>query len=381
MTSPHYRLLRVLVAVAFAIGLTTGLAAQSPDPGPFRFARGLDAVACDHVTTVSVTDAWDGAQPLAYALVPQGAPAPDPGAYDAVVRVPVRRVVSLATPVLAHLADMEALDTVVGVDSGAYIYNRDIRRRLQDGSIREVGAGADLDLERLIALDPDVVLVSVYGPDDPVVERIRAAGVPVIVFADWREADPLGRAEWGRLVGMLLGRSAGAEARFATRVDRYTRLRDRVAEAISQEDRPTIMTNAPWQGSWPVPAGDSYMARLFGDAGGAYLWADTTGTGSRFLDLETVLVRAADADVWINGNVGWRALDDVVAVDPRLATFAPFRNCAVYHNNGRVRPSGANDFWESGAARPDVVLEDLVRILHPALLPDHELVYYRRLDP
>jgi iron complex transport system substrate-binding protein len=51
----------------------------------------------------------------------------------------------------------------------------------------------------------------------------------------------------------------------------------------------------------------------------------------------------------------------------------------MYHYIGRVRRWGANDFWESGAARPDLVLSDLIHVMHPELLPDHDLVYYRRL--
>ncbi len=53
----------------------------------------------------------------------------------------------------------------------------------------------------------------------------------------------------------------------------------------------------------------------------------------------------------------------------------------MYHHNARVRNSSANDFWESGAGRPDLVLADLVHIMHPDLLPDHSPVYYQKLEP
>lgn len=351
--------------------------------GP-SYTKSLNYTQCDHATIVEISNAWPEAPPLSYALVAQGDPAPDPGTFDAIIPVPVRRIVSLATPVLAHLADLGLADRVVGIDTGDYVYSDTIRRRLRAGEITELGAGAELDLERLIALDADVVILSVYGPDDPTLDRIRAADIPVVIFADWREADPLARAEWITLLGLLTDRSRRARSVFAERARAYTDLRDRVASELADRggtDRPTIMANAPWQGSWPVPAGDSYIARLFADAGGSYLWQDEPGTGSMFLDLEAVLARAVDADRWINGNFGWRNLEDVARLDPRLTAFAPYRDGAVYHYNRRVRESGANDFWESGATRPDLVLADLVRILHPDLLPDHELVYYRRLTP
>ncbi|MEX2444298.1 MAG: ABC transporter substrate-binding protein [Alkalispirochaeta sp.] len=373
-----------LVIWLIAVGLTPApLPGQSSGlhVGNTTHTSSLDISAREHGVTVTISNAWDGAPELTYALVLPGASEPSPDTRDsleAVVELPVRRIASLATPALAHLADLGALDRVVAVDNLQYVYSRRVLEAAEAGRIVEVGSGAELNLERLIAAEPDVVIASAYGTDDPTVARIQATGIPVIVYADWREHDPLARAEWITLFGVLVERSDRAEGVFAERRRRYRELAELVEESIA--DRPTIMANAPWQGSWPVPAGDSYVARLFADAGGDYLWADRSGTGSRFLDLESVLSRAAEADFWINLNMGWTGRDDVREADPRLAAFAPYQSRRMYHHNARVRPSGANDFWESGATRPDLVLADLVHILHPDLLPDHDLTYYRRLD-
>jgi iron complex transport system substrate-binding protein len=352
-------------------------------PAP-RHARAFDVVSCDHSITLTVSNAWDGAPDLTYALVPQGSPVPPSGDYAGVISLPVRRIASLTTSVLPHLTDLGALDRLVAIDTVDYVYSRTVIDAVADGRIAEVGTATAFDLERLLAQRPDLVIASAYGPDDPTVRRITAAGIPVLVYADWREETPLGRAEWVRVPGLLVEREATARELFRSREAAYRELAERVAAAVAPAGparRPTIMANAPWQGSWPVPAGQSYVARLFSDAGGAYLWADQPGTGSRFLDLESVLARAATADYWINLNVGWRSRSDVVSLDPRLAAFAPYQSGRLYHHNRRVRPSGANDFWEAGAARPDLVLRDLVSILHPEILPGETLHYYRRLDP
>ncbi|MFW5826836.1 MAG: ABC transporter substrate-binding protein [Alkalispirochaeta sp.] len=372
----HFLMLICLVIPIFLVP------AQSPEPAAPRHASSLDISAGQEAVTITISNAWEGAPELTYAIVPPGASGPAADAresLEAVVELPVRRIASLATPALAHLADLGALDRVVAIDTLDYVYSRTVLDAAEAGEIVEVGSGGDLNLERLIAAEPDVVIASAYGTDDPTVTRIQSAGIPVIVYADWREHDPLARAEWIKLFGVLMERSDRAEQVFSERADRYRELAERVDEAVTS--RPTIMANAPWQGNWPVPAGDSYVARLFADAGGDYLWADRAGTGSRFLDLESVLSRAAEADFWINLNVGWTDRDDVREADARLEAFAPFRSRRMYHHNARVRSSGANDFWESGATRPDLVLADLVHILHPDLLPDHDLTYYRRLDP
>jgi iron complex transport system substrate-binding protein len=333
---------------------------------------------CDHVTTVTITDAWPDAPPLTYALVPPGAPAPDADAFTAVIPVPVERLVSLSTTVIPHLRDLGMVDRLIAVDRGDYIYDADVRRRIENGTIVEVGTGESLNVEQIIASRPDLVLTSAMGPDDLTLRRLAAVGVSVLVLADWREDDPLGRAEWIRLIGTLFDRGSTAAELFGQRAKRYRDVAAQIA-GIPTDERPTILVNAPWQGTWPVPAADSYVARLFEDAGGRYLWRDRSGTGSVFLDVESVMERGGDADFWFNLNFGWRERSDITDADPRLAVFTSFHTGNVYHYTRRVRPWGANDYWESGAARPDLVLSDLVRILHPSILPDHDLVYYRRL--
>jgi iron complex transport system substrate-binding protein len=119
------------------------------------------------------------------------------------------------------------------------------------------------------------------------------------------------------------------------------------------------------------------MARLLGDAGGAYLWGGDTTAGGVPSSFEAVLVRARDADVWLHPS-DWRSLAECLRQDARFEGFGAFRRGDVYNNDARLRPDGANDYWESGVARPDRVLADLVSIFHGS---EDSLHYYRRLPP
>jgi iron complex transport system substrate-binding protein len=51
----------------------------------------------------------------------------------------------------------------------------------------------------------------------------------------------------------------------------------------------------------------------------------------------------------------------------------------MYNYNRRINDQGSNDYWESGSMHPDLVLADLIRILHPRLLPQDSLYYYKQL--
>ncbi|MEJ2151189.1 MAG: ABC transporter substrate-binding protein, partial [Chloroflexota bacterium] len=124
--------------------------------------------------------------------------------------------------------------------------------------------------------------------------------------------------------------------------------------------------------------GGSYVAELLSDAGADYVFSDDDSVGSLFLDFETVFERAQDADVWI--NVDFASLEEMAGTDERFTEFAAFQNGQVYAFNRRVSEQGGNDYYESSAARPHLILLDLVKIFHPDLVPDHDFVYYRQLE-
>ncbi|GGO16601.1 hypothetical protein GCM10010116_33450 [Microbispora rosea subsp. aerata] len=121
------------------------------------------------------------------------------------------------------------------------------------------------------------------------------------------------------------------------------------------------------------------VASLLKDAGGTYAWADTKGTGSTALDLETVLSKAGDAPTWLVVENNWKSLADVEKADARYAKFKAFQDGNVWSANKVLGPGGGNDYYERGVARPDLILADLIAILRPELAPGHELTFYQRL--
>ena len=134
----------------------------------------------------------------------------------------------------------------------------------------------------------------------------------------------------------------------------------------------------PIKGTWYVPEGNSYLTHFLQDAGATSKWADIKGIGSLPLSFEVVAPEALKADFWLNiGYVDSR--QEVEGKDNRFADFKPFKNGNLYNHNKKTNDVGANDYWESGAVNPQLVLSDLIKILHPELLPGHQLLYYKQL--
>lgn len=342
-------------------------------------ATGFTAHRNGDLTVVTVTRPWQGAtgdDVLRYVLYPRDTTEPDVDGADLLVGVPIDSIVTMSTTFLPHLTALGALDTLVGVDSIAFAFAPDVHARFDSGEITEVGSGPGVDVEQLLALDPDLIMVNSYGGDWDAQPTLKEAGLPVVVSGDWAENSPLGRAEWLLFTALFYDRFDEGLAVYNRTVRDYRRLQ---VLASSIQRRPSVLVNAPYQGSWAVPGGESYVAQLIEDAGGDYVWADDESTGALFFDIESVFAEAGDADVWINPGT-WTSLEQGAAEDERFTEFASFTNGEVYNYNRRIGPGGGNDYFESGALNPHIVLNDLIWVLHPNLVPDYEPYYYQRLE-
>lgn len=359
-------------------GETEVAVAVSVDP---RWADGFTFGEHEGLRLVTVLRPSQAAtEPVRYLLVPRGTE--DPGGVADALRVPVplRRLVTLSTSQLPHLELLGELDRLQGVASIDRVTSRGVRRAFAEGRVTEVGSAESLDLERVLALGPDAVFT-----DAGTLELLRghpaleAAGIPIVVAAEFLEGSILGRTEWLLFTALFLARAEEAERLLTGIATRYDEISRRV-EKLEPAERPTVYGGSLWGDVWHVAGGRSFPAQLFAAAGARYLWADEPVQGSVPLDFEAVFARAAGADFWMPAQNGWRSRADVLAADERYGFFAAVEAGRVYNFNGRITESGGNDYWERGLVEPDVVLSDLVRVFHPELLPKHRLVYLRHLE-
>lgn len=332
-------------------------------PVALDFARNFTLDTLDSQRRIRVRTPWAGRDSVI--VYQRGAATP---AGVIVLPDTLRRIACLSSTHVAFLEALGAGDRIVGIGTAAYSEAMRVVPQFQatDGAI---------NYEALLALAPDVVLM--YGLDDlAAFRRMEALGLHPVLIEEFREDSPLARAEWLRMIGVLLGEDARADSLFAVTRDRYTALQAKAAAAAL---KPTVMTGMPFQGVWYVPAGRGFVARYIRDAGGEYLWADAEGGLSLALSLEAVLRRAHAADVWIDQGVVFSKAE-MRELDARFEAFAAFKAGALYNYTARVAPNGSFDIYESAVVHPDWVLADLVHILQPAILPDHSLYYYQRLE-
>lgn len=339
---------------------------------------------CKIVTVFEPGQAPGSKGAATFVLVPRGTRRSTPvaPAEGTVIEIPVRRVVLRSASHVPFFSMLGLTDRIVGIAQGKYVNDPEVSDLIRRGIIAEVGVGSGMtsqfDVERLFSLHPDLVL-SWWTNNPAYAAHIKAqeAGLPVALLADYEESTPLGRAEWVKFVAVFFDAEAAAERVFDDLERRYLAM---AAKTRGVHLRPTVLSGNSYQGSWYIAGGQSFFANLVRDAGGQYVWADDNSTGSRPINVETAMIRGREADYWLTHDQHF-SLASVAAEDSRYRLFRSFQAGRVYSNNGKVGTGGGNDYYQGATARPDLLLADMIAILHPELLPRHKLIWHLHLPP
>ena len=346
---------------------------------PVKYAKGFSISKVNNSFLLTVQNPWQGAHNIVYRylLVPRGEKIPE-GINDVqIIRTPVEKIICMSTTYIAMIDFLGETETIKGISGSSLVSNTQVRKMLQKGEIHDVGYDQGLNFEEIIGLKPDLLMTyGVSGNHVSSVHKLENSGVKVVYNAEYLENTPLGKAEWIKFVGAFYGKEELAAQYFDSIANRYNSLKN-LTKSIRH--KPSVLTGLPWKESWYVPGGRSFMANFINDAGGRFLWQDNNSRESFPLDLEAVFNKGMQADIWINtGSAG--SLNEIADVDDRLANLRPFRNREVFNNNARLNQFGGNDYWESGVIKPQIILEDLIKIFHPDLLSGYKLYFYKKLD-
>lgn len=343
-----------------------------------QYAKGFTIAYVGNYKVISILSPFEQKTTAArYLLVPRGTARPAGYPDCRVIETPIRSLVAMSSMHIALADFLGAADVLVGVGDLKYASAPRVRQRIAAGQIFEAGLGKQLNNELLISRHPDLVMTTGWpGEGLNTFQTLSAAGVPVMINSEWVETTPLARAEWVKVLAALLNKEALVNEQFGRVARAYQRL---AALAQTAVRHPSVVVGMPFKDVWYVPDANSYMARFLRDAGAAYHWDRTTSpSGSLALGFEAVAPVALAAEYWLHTG-SLTSKTGLLAQDARYAAFASVKAGRVFNNNRRTNAQGANDYWESGALRPDLVLADLIRILHPELLPRGALHYYQPL--
>ncbi|HML65349.1 MAG TPA: ABC transporter substrate-binding protein [Dysgonomonas sp.] len=345
---------------------------NTADSMNIKYAKGFKVTSSENYKLVDITDpSGESDMHYKYALVNRGSNKEGIPTDYQIIEIPVRSVICMTTLQLSNFIKLNALDKVVGITSTRFLFNEQMNRQLKEGKTSKIGIEGEFDNEAILALNPDIILVSPFKKGG--YDAIRNLDIPLISFLGYKESSPLGQAEWIKFIAMLLGIEEQANKQFDDIENKYNKLK---ALSASVSERPTVLSGELHSGNWYVVGGNSYLAQLFRDAGADYFMKNDNESGGFYVDFETVYSQGANTDYWrmVNSHDGTFTYDALKQSDARYADFKAFKDKKLIYCNLREKP-----FYENTPVEPEVVLADLIKIFHPSLLPEYVPVYYELL--
>ncbi len=341
-----------------------------------KYAKGFDIEYRDGYKVITVKNIWPGSEKeFRYALIKKGHPLEMPESFDEIITIPINEIVVTSTTHIPSLEMLEVDTTLVGFPSLDYISSQKTRKRINQGLIKELGKNEDLNTESLLDLNPDVIVGFAIDNHDKTLKTIKKTGIPLVYNGDWTESSPLAKAEWIKFFAAFYDKDTLANRLFSNIENEYLNAKK---IAFNAKSKPTVLSGAMYKDIWYLPQGKSWAAQFIADANGDYLWKETKGTGSHSLSLESVLEKAEHAEIWI-GPSYYTNLVQLKKAHAVYQYFDSFKNKKVYSFTNKVGETGGLIYFELAPNRPDIVLKDIIKILHPELLPNHKFYFFDQL--
>ncbi len=295
--------------------------------------------------------------------------------YKNIIRIPVEKMIVTSTTHLPGIEMLQASETVVGFPGTDYISSASFRSLVKKGSLKEMGHQEQLNIELVLAAAPELIIGYAVGEKPKLYETIAHSGIPVILNHDWLAQHPLGKASWIYLYGALLNKLDRADQLFSDIHDQYLEAKKLATHAV---ETPTVFSGAMYKDVWYAPGGKSWAAQFIQDANGSYIF-NNNHTGSDAFGIEYVLSKATHSDFWI-GPAQFTSYHKMLKKSAHYSQFEAFKNKNIYSFSSNKGATGGVLYYELAPQRPDLVLKDLIAILHPELLPNHSFTFFRRLD-
>ena len=310
-----------------------------------------------------------------YLVVPEGGEVPaDIPERVTVLQQPLDSIYLVATSAMDLVRELDSIGAVTlsGTDVNGW-YIEEARQAMEEGRMAYAGKYSAPDYELIKSRGCGLALTSTMIYHNPEVkEQLERLGIPVLVERSSYESHPLGRMEWIKLYGVLLGRRQEAEDYFAAQLERLEPI-------LEQENtgRTVAFFSVTSNGSVTVRKSGDYIAKAIALAGGVYAFQELAEEENALstinIQMETFYDQARDADVLIYNSAIEADLDTIEQLVDKSAPLADFK--AV--KSGDVWCTGKSMFQESQSVG-DMML-DIHAIVSEENPAEGSLTYLHRL--
>lgn len=289
-------------------------------------------------------------------------------------KLPYKKVILLNSSLVGYFTELGLEEKIIGISSPEYVYSTKVQQLLKDGKIHNIGNEQKYDVEKIIALKPDVIFTNYIASFDNTYDLLKKNGIEIIFLDEYLENNPLEKSKYLLVFGKLLGEENEAAEKFKQIENSYDSLK---TLAQKSKTKPVVLANEMYGNQWFLPGGKSNLAQLISNANAIYINAQNSDTKAVPMSFEEVFAKSQKAEYWINvGNHQFKK--ELLQINPNYTKMNVFNNGKLYTVSGKENGK-SNDYFESGVLLADLVLKDYIKIFHPELLPDYQLTYMKEL--
>ncbi len=310
-----------------------------------------------------------------FLIVPEGKEAPENMEENiAVLKQPLNNIYLVATSAMDFFVSLDGLESIrlSGTNENGW-YIEEAKKALKDGSILFAGKYNAPDYELILGENCSLAVESTMIYHTPEVkEKLEQFKIPVLVERSSYESHPLGRTEWIKLYGVLLGKEEEAERLFKEQ-------EERMESVLSEENtgKTVAFFYITTNGLANVRKSNDYVSKMIELAGGRYIFEnlgeDDNALSTVNMQMEEFYAKAKDADYIIYNS----AIDgELQTIDQLLEKSSLLKDFKAV-KNGNVWCTGKNLFQESTGL--GVMIEDIHKMLSSEGDSLTELTYMHRL--
>ncbi len=283
------------------------------------------------------------------------------------------RIISLSNTIVPYLFELKQLSCLKAVSELSLIKNQKYQTVLQQNQCLDLASSNSVNLEKIIALNPDYVFVSCQYQYE-IFQKLKHHHIKVICLDEFMEEHPLGVVEWIKCLGIILNQEKEASQIFEHKVASYEKTRDLVKHLSHSK---AFIAGEDIQGQWLAPSNNSYIVQLMEDAGGDYVWKKTVTEQSRYLSWEYVLTTNTEDPYWrfLMFDCDSTTRERIAKINVRYLQLSAFQHHKIIYANGC-----RDDIFGEGVLEPDEQLKDIAYIFHPEAFKGHIPKYYHLLD-
>ncbi|MNK27365.1 Periplasmic binding protein [compost metagenome] len=284
-----------------------------------------------------------------------------------IIEVPVQNMAALSTSFIGMLDVIGSTEVIKATTEKQYISNKHVLKGIHAGKVITAGYETGLTPEAVLKAEIPLIIFSGFGQPFPNEDKFAQLKVVCLANYDWEEEHPLGKAEWIKVFGALVGKEKEAAAYFDEVAASYLKIKE---EAKAVKDKKKVICGGLVGDIWYAPAGGSFMAGIMKDGGLDYFYKNTKGTASFTPTFEQVFKDDQLCDVWINAEAP--DLNKLIGLNSKFKYFHTVQKGKVY---GYMHD--ANYYWEYSPVNPHWLLEDFLHIAKGET--KSKLHFYRQL--